>query len=71
MFLGVPVKRFGMTKPRSCLKEKIKAFDADESGVTVIEYVVICVFIVSICVTILKTIGGKTQNNLKSFNGQF
>ena len=71
LFLEVPVKRFGMTKPHSCLKEKIKAFTADESGVAVIEYMVIASLIVSICVIILKTMGEKTRDKFSLIDGLF
>ena len=67
----VTIKKFRMTKPHSCLKEKIEAFNTDESGVTVIEYMVIASLVVSICVIIIKTIGEKTQSNLSSLNSQF
>ncbi len=60
-----------MTKTLSCLKEKIKAFTADESGVTVIEYMVIASLMVSICVIILKAMGEKTKDKFSLIDGLF
>ena len=60
-----------MTKSHSCLKEKIRAFTADESGVTVIEYMVIASLMVSICVIILKTMGEKTRDKFSLIDGLF
>jgi Flp pilus assembly pilin Flp len=58
-----------MIKILSCLKEKINAFTADESGVTVIEYMVIGAVMIAVCVIILKTMGEKTRDKFSLIDG--
>jgi Flp pilus assembly pilin Flp len=60
-----------MTKTLSCLKEKIKAFTADESGVTVIEYMLIGAVMIAVCVVILKAMGEKTKDKFSLIDGLF
>jgi Flp pilus assembly pilin Flp len=53
------------------LTKSLKVFLAEEEGASVVEYAVLVVLIIAVCVVVIGVVGSKTHNSFEDFNTSF